>query len=107
MNGILITYNSIKMRISSQRSVRSYMHSTRRALIPAFIDALLDAFSTEAMTTLWIDICIGKSVEAYGTFEFITYQIIDKIKRSGSHEQWRWIGYVSAAFANFEILLYS
>lgn len=79
------------MRISSQRSVCSNMHSTRRALISAFMDALLDAFSTEAMTTLWIDMCIGKSVEAYGTFEFITYKSIDKIKRSGNHEQWRLI----------------
>jgi len=79
------------MRISSQRSVRRNMHSTRRALISAFIDALLDAFSTEAMTTLWIDMCIGKRVEAYGTFEFIPYQIIHKINRRRSHDQWWWI----------------
>jgi len=55
------------------------MCSTRRALVFACIDALLDAFPTKAVIIIWVVyMCISTNIKANWTLEFILYEIIEQ-----------------------------
>ena len=70
------TYNSIKLWILSQRSIRGNMCSAVWALMSAFGQALLNAKTAETMTTLWVEMRVGTIIKTDCTSKLIFHEII-------------------------------